>query len=200
MAEKKLQTSKSWRRMGDHFATDPSQWAWQAGFFITGAQVCWDHYLAARESFSQGQRDSQTTREIGLARIAYYLMAVATELLLKAVVLRNDPEASNRGEFYKHDLVLLASKGEITLERSEASLLAKLHKVLDWAGRYPIPRWDTEKGRQKFDVQAEVKDDESEIIDANQLSSNSYTPEAWEVACQFVTRLLSLVRERDKQR
>jgi hypothetical protein len=126
---------------------------------------------------------------------AQFLAAAAVELLLKAVALRRRPELARTGQkaFYTHKLAEIAGQFTgIAFSDSELRLLDRLGTTIEWAGRYPIPRWDSEKQRTKYDVPTYIVDG-NVVINAREIP-NSVSEESWRETSLLIDRLRTAYR------
>jgi hypothetical protein len=182
--------SKTWRSQGDLFARDHGQWEFSARPLLRAAELCWAKYLKARVRALKRDFRDEVVADIALAQVAHYLAAMGLESLLKAIALLKSPDLATSGQqlFYTHDLLQIAKTlAGLKLDRNESLLLRRLATLIDWAGRYPVPRWDSEKKQRKYDVRSRSVDG-NETIDASQLPSN-VSPETWKAIQKLVGKL-----------
>ena len=180
--------SNFWRRQGDHFASDPGQWEFQARMLLGGANVCWERYSTAAESVRAGR--TEPTSDLWLLIPAHFLAAVGTELLLKAIALKRCPDLATTGgkSFYTHKLAEVATQFTgIEFSESELQLFERLGATIEWAGRYPVPRWDNEKHRKKYDVPTRLVNG-NVVIDARDVHG-SVSEESWRATTFLINKL-----------
>lgn len=88
-------------------------------------------------------RDELTPRHFPrLSGVAYMLAGFATEVLLKAVLVRNGKggiDASGKFVLRSHDLIELAQQCDLNISDEHSRLLERLREYVEWAGRYPAP-------------------------------------------------------------
>src|SRR5262249_41596860 len=98
-----------WRRQGEKLAADAGQWDFHARITSSGALALWERYIAAADAFRAGKRDQNN--DLFLLGPALFLMAVGTELLLKAIAVRLRPDLASTATkpFYSHDLRAIAT-------------------------------------------------------------------------------------------
>jgi len=181
-----------WRRQANDIATDPRPWAFQAATLLGGATACSERYFAAAETLRAGNEPSS---DLMLLVPAQFLAAAAVELLLKAVALRRRPELATTGQkpFYTRKLAEIAGQFTgIAFSDSELRLLDRLGTTIEWAGRYPIPRWDSEKQRTKYDVPTHIVDG-NVVINAREIP-NSVSEESWRETSLLIDRLRTAYR------
>jgi hypothetical protein len=190
--------SASWRHQGDGFAADYGQWEFQARVLYAGARACWDRHLAVDRSIGIGESDSIDLSDLMLLVPAQFLAATAVELFLKAIAIQYDKGVAlvGSGPFYTHRLREIAvALCHLELSSDELTLLDRLGALVEWAGRYPIPKWTAEKHRQKFDVPLQVAADGSTFINAQDIP-NAVSHEVWHATTALVDILRSRIAER----
>ena len=149
-------------------ARDPTQWEYYARSLMLGAGACRDAGTAALERMRVGGSSS----DLGVNTVALYLLAQATEVLLKALAVQRTPEIVIDKRFYTHDMILTAREiADVALTDDEARLLRKMRKMIEWAGRYPIPRWDSKREERKFPT----SEDDSASTSSTHRSSLGYS-------------------------
>ena len=183
------QPSEFQRRQGDRFATDHSQWEYHSRIIFAGALACWERHFAAHQNLLQKTGSFQ---DLNLIVPALFLAATGVETLLEAMAIQGDPALAVSGEqpFYTHKLHDIARKyirGRLSDE--DYLLLERLSSLIEWAGRYPIPKWNAEKHRRNYDVPARVVDGQ-EFINARDVPG-SFTPDTWQEACALIEKLQS---------
>ena len=135
-----MEHSKSWRAMGDGAAFAPFAWEFQARLF----------YRAARGLRAKDPMLTNEVDEDGIAGlvVGQFDMALAVELIAKAYYLSamlGPPE-----QVYQHEVLKLVPADMLT-ER-ERKLMQFATNCVVWAGRYPTPKWTTEKNKLAWDV------------------------------------------------
>lgn len=143
-----------WRAIGEAIAFDHGQWEFQARILLRGASLCFSAHRKASERAGAGDLDGEAIQDLPVSIVAIFLAAQGIEVLLKTIaLLRNsDKVRATPKQFYNHDLKAIASLANIPLDDREAQIMTKLGTQIEWAGRYPAPKWDTEKSRKKYDV------------------------------------------------
>jgi hypothetical protein len=151
-----------WRQMGDDAARDPASWEFTARPLRIGADLCWQRYLEVKDELQRclelKRADPATVdardwlAELLLLRVAVLLAAHVVESLLKALIVSKSPTAvDSAGVFYTHDLPQLAGLTDVAFG-ADAELLPPLRKLIEWAGRYPVPKWSSATKRFQYDV------------------------------------------------
>ncbi len=163
--------SVAWRKNGELVASDHGTWEFTARPLLRAAKLCWEQHQAAAEAVREGNLEKAIIGDLLLGRVAHLLAAMGIEAMLKALALIGKPGLVVAGGsgFYTHNLRTIAgSLPDVTWSTEELDSLGKLGTFIEWAGRYPIPRWDTEKSRAKYDVPATIVDDQ-EVINATDI-------------------------------
>jgi hypothetical protein len=180
--------SRFWRANGDLIAGDPDQWEFRSRILFTGGQVCHERHTRAADALASGVAHEEFSRDLPLGTVANYLAAQSLEVLLKAVALQRQPNSHLSGAIYNHDLAYIARDvAQIPLTGEEVRVLERARHLVEWAGRYPTPRWDAEKGRQLFDVPEKFDENGGEIIDG------SHFP--WSISWADLESVISKVHE-----
>lgn len=189
-------SSGTWRRQGDAFASDPGQWEFHARVLFSGAEACWQGHLAAHEQLLRGETQPNS-RDLILILPAHFLAAMGVDVLLKALALQRDPDLASRGDypFYTHRLDEIAKRlTGVTFSAEELSLLRRLSALVEWAGRYPIPKWNAEKHREKYDVPVRSVDG-TETIHADDVPG-AVSYDTWKHTTALIHKLQQLFATR----
>lgn len=189
--------SDFWRRQGDRFASDHGQWDFQARSLLDGATACRERYAVAARSLRAGS--DEFIPDLALTVPASFLAAIAVELFLKAIALKGRPDLATTGTkpFYTHSLCEIAIKlTEVPFSESELEQLERLAATIEWSGRYPIPRWDNEWSRNKYDVHTRVADGKI-MIDAQKIPG-LVSDESWTATMLLIDKLRRFYSEQPK--
>ena len=128
-------------------------------------ELCHSAYLEAAHEFrNQGEPSS----DLLILRPSYLLHGMGLEALVKGIIVAQESAAIQKSNFYTHNLNKLCDRAGISLERPELSVLLKLSTLVEWAGRYPISKWDSEKGRSRADVEVRMEEGKH-VIDATMI-------------------------------
>jgi hypothetical protein len=65
-------------------------------------------------------------------------------------------KAGPKEQVFSHDLWKRLSEGILTDDQK--TIMAHAQEYVEWAGRYPTPKWTTEKQRERFDAEKVVVD------------------------------------------
>lgn len=191
------QPSEFQRSQGERFATDHSQWEYHSRDIFAGALACWERHIVAHQNML---KKTGPIQDLNLITPACFLVATGVEVLLKAIAIQSDSTLAVRGKhpFYTHKLHDIARKFlSINFSDEEYRLLERLSSLIEWAGRYPIPKWSDEKKRSHYDVPACVVDGQ-EVINARDVPG-SFTHETWQGAWALMEKLQSIyAATRDK--
>lgn len=178
--------SAGWRAQGDSFAADHRRWEFQARTLFAGALACWERHFAASERVRV--HGLQNANDLLLTVPAHFLAALGLELLLKALSLKRNPLLSGQNEFYSHNLVAIASQySGLSLSADELAHLRRMATIIEWAGRYPVPKWTTEKNRTKYDVSLRGEEG-AQFIDAREIPG-VVSHETWKATEDLFARL-----------
>jgi hypothetical protein len=134
------EASLSWSRMGEGAAFNPPVWEFMSRHYFWAAR-----HLRANNPVDAGVVDEKT---IGCLVAGQFNMALAVELIAKAYYLQaklGDPE-----NVYTHDVSKLLPHQMFTPE--EIELFDFAFACVEWAGRYPTPKWHKEGSKRKWDV------------------------------------------------
>jgi hypothetical protein len=127
-----------------HFgALIPERWVTQAHRLKDSADLLYAAYLDDLRRFGKTQNIS-SLKNLTHVIPATFLYGLAIENLLKAILMKNEPDRVSEGKLRKwpsggHDLIALATTSRIELTAEERDLLQRLTHFIRWAGRYPIP-------------------------------------------------------------
>ncbi|MBI5908350.1 MAG: hypothetical protein HY848_00095 [Betaproteobacteria bacterium] len=80
--------------------------------------------------------------------MAQFNISLAVELVCKALYLK--VAHGPREAVYTHQVAKLLPSGLLSQEQEE--LLNFAAQSVEWAGRYPTPRWDKESNKAKYDI------------------------------------------------
>lgn len=167
-----MTVSETWRRMGDAAAFQPEAWAARARQFYFAAQ-----HLRANEPLTAGAVNEWT---ISCLVVAQFNMSLAVELMAKALFLAGAHEDLAR--VYTHDVASLLPEGVLSdAQRDEVNFAVQ---AVVWAGRYPTPRWTSERSKATWDVH----EPQPGVIDAR-LVPNSASPARIDALAEVVERL-----------
>lgn len=136
----KSESSTIWRSTGDYAAFAPDQWRFQSHLYIRAAMLLRASYEAVAET---DPFDAAACLVAG-----QFNASLALELIVKALYLKRSlgkPE-----EIYTHQISKLVPEGLLTEE--QYATLAVSTQCVEWAGRYPTPKWDKEWRKEQYDV------------------------------------------------
>jgi hypothetical protein len=154
----KSDASKFWRATGDYAAFSTAQWEFQSRLYLSAARQL-------RRDFT-AQIDSSPFEAIACLVVAQFNISLALELICKALYLKQ--AQGPREAVYTHQVVKLLP-AEMLSQEQEALLNFAAQNV-EWAGRYPTPKWDREASKEKYDV-PEIG--EPNAIDGNDLPNRA---------------------------
>lgn len=142
----------------------PLFWWVKAASLLRAAELCWDHYSAARVDF---QKDPERyvrekkgfVDDLHLVHVYFLVSGMAIEGFLKGIVVARNTDlfadGSKERRLYSHDLVDLAQWAGVDIDADARFLLKQLEGAVVWHGRYPTPRnkndwsrWRDEHGRR----------------------------------------------------
>jgi hypothetical protein len=159
--------SEVWRRHGESIAGDPGQWEFQSRQLIRGAMLCMEAHRRAANAAACGDLSGEVAADLAVRNVAGFLAAQGIEVLLKAIALKHNSNlVHERGSaFYSHNIAVLCRLSGLAVNSDEVLLANKLTSLIEWAGRYPVPRWNKEETRAKYDLPS-TSEDGHEVIDA----------------------------------
>ncbi len=140
----KTNASKTWRAMGEYAAFAPAVWEFHSELYCKAARQLREDYESHVKS---SPRD--TLACVACITVGQFNMCLALELICKARYLATDSRP--RKEIYGHDVAKkLLPKNLLSDEQRKLLDFAVVN--VEWAGRYPTPKWDTDTNKQKYDV------------------------------------------------
>ncbi len=142
------------RECGTKVAESADWWELSARPLLRAARLCWTHCRDSWAAIQDPGSDAPAIEDLFLDRVAVFLAAAGVETLLKALLVARDPAIVHKpgGFFYTHDLLRLAEELDPRLTEPQCETLVRYRQFLEWGGRYPIPKWSSERGRAKFDL------------------------------------------------
>jgi len=156
--------SEPWRLQGEIQARDSGQWLFYARTLLRGAVVTHEASVAAFARIDT----PPPSPDLPLGTVALFLCAQSIEVALKSLALQRDGTLIDGNRLYTHDLVRLArDEARVSVGSDDEEVLRKCRKLIEWAGRYPVPKWTTAK--DAWDVPAKTDADGRQIIDASAL-------------------------------
>ena len=129
-------------------------WRARAVQLLLSAELVLRDAIQARDAFLDLPLDKSSAPDIATAQlqariqnwnVGFFLVALATEDLLKELWIRLNPIGMvthvkhDLGRHFGHDQVVLAEKCGLVLTAEERSLLICFKDQVEWAGRYPVP-------------------------------------------------------------
>lgn len=107
----------------------------------------WSAARRMRNSFDE-LYSADPFEAVSVLVVSQFNMSLAVELMAKAYHLRvsRDPPES----VYTHQVRKLLPSN--LLSSDEMKLVDFASQTVEWAGRYPTPKWDREPSREKYDV------------------------------------------------
>lgn len=130
-----------------------------------------------------------------LQEIAFFLVAVGLESLIKSMLVAADPKIiENKKTFYHHRLPDFARRAGLSCDDEEMQLLGKLQGLLEWAARYPIPPWHSERSRKKSDADVVAEQDRF-VVNSSSLPG-ALGDDDWPIALALVERTSRTCRSR----
>jgi hypothetical protein len=137
----KPNTLKNWRDTGDYAAFAPVLWEFYSQLYFSAARQL-------RNDFKSYDVKASPFEAIACLVVAQFNMCLAVELICKARYLKvtNGP----REKVYTHQVSKLLPAGLLSKEQKE--LLNFAAQNVEWAGRYPTPKWDLESNKEKYDI------------------------------------------------
>lgn len=149
-------TAEYWRKIGDEKIRRFNEWRYKAQLLHRASQVC---LKAKQEAFEYkqaypGEYDRRTCHhDIALEGPAQLLLGLAIENYLKAFHVKTDNTCVDERWFYTHDLINLAAyKNSFKLSEQLRHALEQLTHIVNWSGRYPTPKWNSDKNRTEWDL------------------------------------------------
>lgn len=130
-----------WRAYGDWVAYEDWVWAFHARYYAAAAGRLRDIVEA------ESKPETMTDSTIGCLIAGRFNMALALELIVKAYYLRHGE--GPKDAVYTHDTRNLLPPQLLDSEQWEVLRLAFV--CVEWAGRYPTPRWDRKNAYEKWD-------------------------------------------------
>lgn len=138
----------------------PHSWVAEAENLREAADILWDSYRRTWKIFERflktrsfsGKREL-VLRRIGLFKVAFLTLGLATENLLKAIVLsgREGAIGMAAGKLKwpgkGHNQRALAHAAGISFAEDDLNLLDELTAFVEWAGRYPLPLKESDLDR-----------------------------------------------------
>ena len=192
-----------WRSQQKALAEDAGQWELKARPFFVAGELCRDRAECSRQEIFSSDPPNQEVlnrraRDLQLFSVAIYLAAVGLESLLKAVILTNSTAivGAEHSPLYTHRLVDLAKHAEIKLRKDQVGLLERLTHIIEWAGRYPIPRWNSEKARSKADVKGRANEDGTYMVEDMPLMVGD---ESWPAIIEVVDLLYRRLKKQRRE-
>ncbi|MGA2496354.1 MAG: hypothetical protein ABSH20_01350 [Tepidisphaeraceae bacterium] len=130
---------------------DPTSWTSEADNLRDAADLVHEAYAADWKVVEQclkrkrrGEGSGVLPGRLGLYKVAFLLLGLANENLLKAMLLGNNVDTGSDNEIKwpdnGHDQRKLASNAGLGLTAEEDVLLGLLSEFVLWAGRYPLPK------------------------------------------------------------
>lgn len=129
-------------------------WRARAVQLLLSAELILRDAVQARDAFLNLPLDKASAPDIATAQllvrranwnVGFFLVALATEDLLKELWIRLNPIGMvthvkrDLGDHFGHDQVSLAEQCGLALTADERSLLICFKDQVEWAGRYPTP-------------------------------------------------------------
>ncbi len=142
----KESASPAWRSIGERAAFEVLAWEFKSREFYGVAR----HLL---EQFDKGIAEKRY-ETIMFLPTAQFMLSLALELIAKAHYLQS--KAGPKEQVFSHDLWERLAEGVITDDQK--TLMAHAQEYVEWAGRYPTPKWTTEKQKERFDAEKVVVD------------------------------------------
>lgn len=136
----KSNASQTWRATGDYAAFSTIQWEFQSRLYFSAA-------LQLRTDFSAHIKSSPF-EAVACLVVAQFNISLAVELICKALYLKL--AGGPREEVYTHQVAKLLPPGLLSPE--QVVLLSFAAQNVEWAGRYPTPKWDRESSKEKYDI------------------------------------------------
>lgn len=155
--------SPAWRAFGDVIAFD--YWAWESKSI--------QFYGVAKELLAQFDKGiaEQQFETIQFLPTAEFLLALALELICKAHYLRS--KAGPREKVYGHDT--WTRLNDSVLDEKQKTLMSHAQQYVEWAGRYPTPKWTSDEKKAKFDADRAIADG-VEAIDGTTIPNTASRP------------------------
>ena len=154
----KSNASQTWRATGEYAAFAPVQWEFYSQLYFSAARQLRENY--------ESHVKSSPFEAIACLVVAQFNICLALELICKARYLK---AAHGQSEaVYTHQVAKLLPSGLLSKEQEE--LLNFAAQNVEWAGRYPTPKWDRESNKEKYDIPAAG---DAESFDANDIPNRA---------------------------
>ena len=132
--------SQTWRATGDYAAFETGQWEFHSRLYLSAARQLRANYASHVQS--------SPFEAVACLVVAQFNMALAVELVCKAHYLK--AASGQCVKVYTHQVAKLLPAGLLSQEQEE--LLSFAAQCVEWAGRYPTPKWDRESSKEKYDI------------------------------------------------
>ncbi len=172
--------SPAWREQGNRIAFD--SWAWESkALQFFGASKL----LLAQ--FDKETSEKNFANVPALLPTAEFLLSLALELICKAHYLKS--QAGPPEEVYGHNTWERLKDG--VLDDHQKALMRHAQEYVEWAGRYPTPKWTSEKHKERFDADHQIVEG-VETIDGGSIPNSASRPRCAELIAMFEHIHLSL--------
>jgi hypothetical protein len=137
-------------------AENPAIWALSARRLKHSGDLIFDAYEIDLQRMTNDVSPLELNN-LEVAGAATLLFGLATENLLKAIIIAKGPKTVEDGKLRDwpsngHELILLAEKANIMLNARQKDLLQRLVAFVEWAGRYPVPKKVTKISLKQLDI------------------------------------------------
>lgn len=142
MTNQPIDPIEFWRKKAVATAAEPASWLWAALLLKRAATTLWEWVYEPVSNDTQGELER--TKRLTLLPAYMLLVGLSLENLIKGAVIEKEPErvrADGLKDWGKlgHDLPGLFKHADIQLSDTEADLLHRLKRFVEWSGRYPVP-------------------------------------------------------------
>jgi len=129
-------------------ASQPPAWWLAARRLMRAAEVLWRAHDADLSKIREGQVETHKLENLELGLAWMLLTGLALENLVKAVLLKREPELAKPGRMPEwpgkgagkgHDLAQLFDRAGVPLSAPERDFMDRLTEFILWRGRYPVP-------------------------------------------------------------
>lgn len=127
--------------------TDPTLWWITALELHKAAEKVWEEYENVHknftedpESFLERERSEGINIGLGLSRPYFLLMAMAIENLVKGILIGRDSDWVGKQKGLSHDILKYIEECGFDLEKDQCRLVSQMKPIIEWHGRYPIPK------------------------------------------------------------
>jgi hypothetical protein len=166
----------------DAFGTDPERWSATASHLLATARLAWQQIAEGMAGYRATMAAARTAAQTAALeeRVRYrgpfFLLAgLAIENQVKALIVARQISSGEKPRSarevlnlfpngkHQHNLVRLAGCAQVQLSDPECTLLTRLSSFVMWAGRYPIPKNESDARFERTTGECDLREVEQLI-------------------------------------